>query len=125
MVFAHQIRNIIADYLSRKLDLDGFVRAFAPLSYNVVKNGDPAAIRLANGVEAFLVELRAGCISESQFQSAASEMASLDCPNTFVSFSFASAVNSEAQMETAFPAAWQPSGTGLGTECESEAFQQG
>jgi hypothetical protein len=125
MVFAHQIRKVVADYLSQKLDLDGFVRDFAPLSFNVLKNGDNAAVRLANGVEAFLAELRCGCIREKQFQSMLRELAALDAPNTFLyDLSFASAVNVYPQAEFAFPEVWGSAGTLCETVPGSVALHQ-
>lgn len=124
MVFTHQIRNVISDYLSQKLDLHGFVQGFAPLSHNIVKNGEPSAVRLANGVEALLAGLRTGCIRESQFQSGIRELAALDVPNVYVGeLAFPSSVNLHPKGESAFP--WEAVGTSPGTESGLAALHQG
>jgi hypothetical protein len=83
MVFAHQIRKVVAEYLSpsRNVDIDGFVRNFAPLSHDILKNGEPEAIRLANVIEASLASLYARCSAEAQFRSNLRSAVSMDVPN--------------------------------------------
>ncbi len=125
MIFAHQIRQVVAEYLSRELALDGFVRKFAPLSYNVNHDGHAEAIRLANAIELSLVDIRSGCIGEARFRASVREIVSLDIPNMFIqSLSFAPAVNQYSAGETAFPVAWPPSDTSRGTESWSVVHHQ-
>jgi len=104
MVFAHQIRQVAAEYLSRKIELDGFQQGFAPLSYNIQKNGQPEAIRLVNAIEALLVNLRANCIKEAQFRVILRDFTSLDAANVFIDLSFSSPVNQYHHEEAAFRA---------------------
>jgi hypothetical protein len=106
MIFAHQIRQVVSEYLSSGFELDEFVRKFAPLSYNVNQDGHAEAIRLANQIEVSLVDLRAGFIGEARFRASLREIVSMDNPNLFIqSLSFASPVNQYSAGETAFLAA--------------------
>jgi hypothetical protein len=111
MVFAHQIRQVIADYLSDRIKLEGFAERFAPLSYNILKDGQHEAIRLANAAEGLLVNLRANCINEQRFRAMLRDLTSLDATNVFIDLSFSSPVNQYSVEETAFPAAVVPFGT--------------
>lgn len=64
MVFSSEIRKVISDYLSEK-NADKFVSNFSVLSYNIHKNGNLEAVRLADEVESKLADRRGGFVSES------------------------------------------------------------
>jgi hypothetical protein len=111
MVFAYQIRNVSAEYLSAKIDLKGFAERFAPLSYNILKDGRAEAVVLANAIESLLVDFRAKCINEARFRAELRELAALDNPNVFIeNVSFLAPVNQYSE-EVAFRAGAASSGT--------------
>ncbi len=125
MIFAHQIRQVVADYLSRDLDLDGLLHKFSPMSYNIQKDSQPEAIRLANAIEICLADIRAGCVGEAQFRATLRELVSMDTPNIFIhGLSFASTVNQYSAEGMANPGASPLFGTTRETEPGSIELHQ-
>jgi hypothetical protein len=125
MIFAHQIRQVAAAYLSRDLALNDFVQKFAPLSYNVNQDGHAEAIRLANAIELSLVDLRSGCVGEARFRASIREIVSLDDANVFIQeLSFAPSVNRYSEVGKAFPGAPASFDTSRGMELWSAASHQ-
>src|SRR5215469_14543231 len=115
MIFAHQIRSVVEQYISGALDAKGFVQGFSALSHNIHKDGEAEAVRLANVVEAYLADARSGCISNAVLRSRLRDLVSIGNVNCLVAQpSFPTAVNQ--YQGAAFPAAdpvSAPSGTSL------------
>jgi hypothetical protein len=74
MANASQIREIIAEYVSKR-DAGKFVRDFSAISYNIHLSKDAEAVDLAQKVIGKMADLHSGCISRSAF---------LDCLRQFV-----------------------------------------
>lgn len=66
MANVNQIREIIADYVS-KGDAEKFVREFSVASYNIHQSRDEEAAELAHKVIGNMADLYGGCISRSAF----------------------------------------------------------
>jgi hypothetical protein len=112
MVYAHQIREVVAGYLSKDLDANGFLLRFSALSYNIHNQGDAEAVRLADHIESCLVDLRAGCIKEVQLRSILRELTySTSANNFYMPVSFPVSVNQYLGLEKAFPEYHVSSGT--------------
>lgn len=117
MVYAHQIREVVAEYLSKNLDASGFLSKFSALSYNIRKEGEAEAIRLADQIESCLIDLRAGCIKELQLRSILSDLTYSNAANIFyMPVSFPGTVNQYSVLEKAFPGHPAPSDTSRGVE---------
>jgi hypothetical protein len=126
MVFAHQIRGVIADYLSKSIDANKFLEQFSALSYNIHGNGEAEAIRLADSVESYLVDLRAGCIGELEFRSILRDLSHINDVNVFhVPMSFPVSVNHVSVVEMAYQGTSASSGTSRGMAFGSELHLQG
>lgn len=103
MVFAHQIRGTVSNYLANVIDAKAFLLQFSSLSYNIRKRGDAEAIRLADKIESLLVDARSGCIAELQLRSILRELIYANVVNSFnLPPSFACSVNQISMGETAF-----------------------
>lgn len=103
MVFAHQIREAVASYLSKAIDANGFLLKFSNLSHNVHRAGEPEAVRLADSIESRLADLRAGCISELEFRSLLRDSIYASAVNNmFVPVSFPTPLNQFAVAEMGF-----------------------
>jgi hypothetical protein len=127
MVYAHQIRSVVAKYLAKSFDANGFLREFSPLSRNIQRDGDAEAVRLADRIESYIADLRAGCIKELQFRSALRELTYTAAVNTFFSgpVCFPAGINHYSVPENAFPEYQAPSGTSPAVELGSTVFLQG
>ena len=103
MVFAHQIRGVVSNYLANKLDAKEFLVQFSSLSYNIRKIGDAEAIRLADKIESLLIDARAGCVAEPQMRSMLRDMVYAGAVNSFnMPSSFTTFVNQFSIEEIAF-----------------------
>jgi hypothetical protein len=123
MVFAHQIRNVVAEYLSKDLDASGFLCKFSALSFNVRKDGEAEAIRLSDQIESCLVDLRAGCIKQLQFHAILRELIHASDVNVFyMPVCFPVSVNQYSGLEKAFPAYQASSDTSPAVEFGSTVF---
>lgn len=69
MVYAHQIREVALRYARQAIDSETFLLQFSALSHNIHKTGGTEAIRLARKIESMLVDVRSGCMAESQLRS--------------------------------------------------------
>lgn len=127
MVYAHQIRSIVAKYLAKSLDANGFLREFSPLSRNIQRDGDAEAARLADRIESCLADLRAGCVKEPQFRSVLRDLTSAAEVNTFSCgpVCFPASINRYSSPERVFPEYQAPSGTSPAMELGSTVFLQG
>jgi hypothetical protein len=104
MVYAHQIREVVSEYLSKDMDAKAFLCKFSALSYNVRKEGEAEAVRLADQIESCLVDLRAGCIKDLQLRSILRELTYSAAANSFyMPVSFPVGVNHYSVLEKAFP----------------------
>jgi len=102
MVSANQIRQIVLSYLSDS-DADKFVLSFSAASYNIHKNGNPEAIRLANEVESKLADLRGGFVSKSIFKENLRDLIKPSANNYVVMvLDYSCSVNQRAVPESSF-----------------------
>lgn len=67
MISANQIRQLILNYLADS-DADKFVSEFAVLSHNIHRDGEPAALELANKIEFKLAALHSGLMSHPELK---------------------------------------------------------
>lgn len=66
MVTTNQIAEVVHNYLLQP-DANNFVIEFSRLSYDILEHGDPDAVKLANRIEGYLADVRAGLISKTAF----------------------------------------------------------
>ena len=103
-----QIREIVQKFVAQPKDLDAFVSAFSKASFNIQKQGDSAAIQIANAVEVHLADVRAGFMSIADLHKSLCELLAPPLVGYYYVASaaaFSQSVNQPAVVETGFPAA--------------------
>ena len=111
MVSASQIREVVVKYIIHN-DSDKLVTEFAPLSYNIHKNGDAAAVELARAIEFKMADFRSGCIQKPAFVNALRELIAMSPgSNSRVFAQFSDPVNRLVEVEVGFQGWAGSSGT--------------
>jgi len=108
----NQIREILEKFLAQPDHLESFVSAFSAASFDIHRHGEPSAIRLADKVESYLADVRAGFLSVSDLHGSLRELLSPAPVGYYYAISlvaFSRSVNQPAVVEKAFPV--QSSGT--------------
>lgn len=84
MVYAHQVREVALRYAQQAIDSEVFLQQFSALSHNIHKTGGAEAIRLTRNIESMLVDVRSGCMTESQFRSSLRDLSGVLPVNTMM-----------------------------------------
>ncbi len=107
MASVNPICEIIDKFLAQPNDLDSFASAFSKASFNVHKQGDSAAVKLADQVEASLADVRAGFVSLPELHKSLRDLLAPPIVgyHYVLMTSFSQSVNQPAVVEKGFPAA--------------------
>ena len=79
MITVSEIQKLISSYLHGTDDLESFGAKFAVLSYDIEKNGEPAAIQLSYEIESGLGAITAGLSSEEYFKTLMQSLSPMNC----------------------------------------------